>query len=76
MIVIFMVMHVVLELRFAIDHPKISQIGSPQTKMANLGVGIGFLDGIFHFNHGVPPFLFVKAFQIVAIVQTFPAAQS
>jgi hypothetical protein len=57
MIIVLVVVHVVLKPTFAIDHPKIGQIGSPQTQMVNARVGVGFLDGIFHLNHDGPPLL-------------------
>jgi hypothetical protein len=44
--------------------------------MINFRIGIGFLDGIFHFDHDVPPPLLVKAVQVVAIVQTVPVVQN
>src|SRR5262249_41482767 len=36
------------------DHPEISQIGAPETEMINFRIGVGFFDGIFHFDHGFP----------------------
>jgi hypothetical protein len=55
MIIVIMVVHVVLEPAFAIDHPKIRKIGSPHTQVIDARVGVSFLNGIFHLDHGVPP---------------------
>jgi hypothetical protein len=57
MVIVFMVVHVILNIGLTIDHPEISQISAPETEMINFRIGVGFLDGIFHFDHDVPPFI-------------------
>jgi hypothetical protein len=55
MVIVLVVVHVILNVGLTIDHPEISQIGAPETEMIDFWIGIGFLDGVFHFDHGVPP---------------------
>jgi hypothetical protein len=55
MIIVIMVVHVVLKASFAIDHPKIRKISSPHTQVIDARIRVGFLNGIFHLDHGVSP---------------------
>src|SRR5262245_31993105 len=59
MIIVLVVVHVILKVRLTIDHPEISQIGAPEAEMIDFRVGVGFFDGIFHFDHGVPPLYYL-----------------
>src|SRR5262249_20875151 len=54
MVIVLVVVHVILNVWLTIDHPEISQIGAPETEMIDFRIGVGFFDGIFHFDHGFP----------------------
>jgi hypothetical protein len=65
-----------LNVGLTIDHPEISQIGAPETEMIDFWIGIGFLDGIFHFDHGVPPLNLLFAVQSLRSVQPLRSVQT
>jgi hypothetical protein len=50
-IVVIVVVHVVLQPAFAIDHPIVRQIGSPQTEMIDAWIGVSFFYRVFHLDH-------------------------
>src|SRR5215510_3338007 len=59
MVIVLVVVHVILNVWLTIDHPEISQIGAPETEMINFWIGVGFFNGIFHFDHGFPPLYYL-----------------
>src|SRR5262245_30059342 len=76
MVIVLVVVHVILNVSLTIDHPEVSQIGAPETEMIDFRIGVGFFDGIFHFDHGFPPAWLVKTVPVVPIVPNVSVVQN
>jgi hypothetical protein len=50
-IVVFVIVHVILDLRLGVDNPKRRMLGAPQLKVANALMAIDLFKEIFDIDH-------------------------